>query len=259
MLYDVLNSYKNFLLGSRSLAPETVRTYYIRLDNLLQGQNPLEPIQNFDVSKVIQNLSNIKYKNHFSQSKNAFFYFCEFQHIHISDKDREKIYRLEQATKKKHRKLESIELAEVKSKIDKLKNEKLKLSYRTMFDTGLRVSELSQIKPQDCKINDDNISMSFIGKGGKQESTTINKNDDPELYQKLKKEIANTDKAKAIFYSAIYLQTTAKKLGFKCLDLRRAFAKKEYKKSKSKSEVQKKLRHTNIKNTNIYIKSKIKI
>lgn len=246
-------------MSSRPLAPATARTYYIRLDNLLQGQNPLEPIPNFDITKVIQNLSKIKYKNHFSQSKNAFLYFCEFQDIHISDKDMDVIYKLEQATKKKHRQLESIELAEVKSKIDKLANGKLKLSYQTMLRTGLRVSELAQIKPQDCKITDDNISMYFIGKGGKQENTAIYKNDYPELYQKLKTQIENISSNKNLFYSAIYLQTNAKKLGFKCLDLRRAFAKIEYKKSKSKREVQKKLRHTNIKNTNIYIKSKIKI
>ena len=62
-----------------------------------------------------------------------------------------------------------------------------------------------------------------------------------------------------MFYSAIYLQKEAQRLGITCHNLRRAYAKLEYKKTKSRENVRKKLRHTNIKTTNIYLRSKIKV
>jgi len=126
-----------------------------------------------------------------------------------------------------------------------------------MLATGLRVSELSQITKKACLITNDRIIFSFIGKGGNEEEVFLNKQDDPKLYIAVKELIESSDKK--VFYSAIYLQTKAKELGFKCHDLRRAMAKLEYRKSKSKNVVMKKLRHSSMKNTNIYIKSKVKL
>jgi len=62
-----------------------------------------------------------------------------------------------------------------------------------------------------------------------------------------------------LFYSANYLQTKAIKYGFECHDLRRAYAKKEYLKTKDKGHVMEKLRHTSLKSTNIYLRSRIDI
>jgi len=81
----------------------------------------------------------------------------------------------------------------------------------------------------------------------------------PVVYQRVREQIENTPPDNKLFYSAIYLQNKAKKLGFKCHDLRRACAKLEYRKSKSKDEVMKKLRHSTPKTTDIYLKSRITI
>ena len=58
-----------------------------------------------------------------------------------------------------------------------------------------------------------------------------------------------------VFYSVATLQKEAKKLGFKCHDLRRICAKDEYKKTKSKWKVKEKLGHEKMSNTKIYLKS----
>jgi len=87
----------------------------------------------------------------------------------------------------------------------------------------------------------------------------IERMENPKLYQTLKENIINTPHDTKIFYSANYLQRKAKGLGFTCHDLRRAFNKMEYKKHRSKSAVMKKLRHSNIKTTNIYLRSKVKL
>jgi len=258
MKYDALNDYKIYL-GETGLRPQTVRTYYNRMDNLLNGQNPFHILENLDIDKILDNLAKIKYKNHFSQSKNAFLYFLKLNQITLSDKQLSQIKQLEQATKKKYRRLKEREFHKIKNSINHLKNPKLKLSYQTLLETGLRVSEISQIRSKDTTITEDEIQFSFIGKGGDLEYTNILYQDNPKLFNQLKGHIKNTKPKDKLFYSSSYLQEKSRDLCFSCHDLRRACAKLAYKKTKSKTKVQEKLRHAKAKTTNIYLKSKIKM
>lgn len=107
----------------------------------------------------------ITYKNHFSQSKNALLHFLAFLNISISDEHLKQIENLEKNTRKKYRKLEQADFKEIDKKIKYLKNKKLKLSYQVMIETSLRVFEVAQITPSDCLISNDEIHLSFIGKG----------------------------------------------------------------------------------------------
>jgi len=240
------------------LSAQTARTYANRLDILLANQSVTDTVGNLDMDKILDKLSEIKYKNHFSQSKNAFLHFCEFQRILLSDEVMGKIESLEKNTHKKYRKQKTVDFGEVDRKIKHIRNMKLKLSYQTIIATGLRVSELAGISPADCIVSDNEITFSVVAKGGNNETVTLLKNENPLLFQRLKEHVQNTKKDK-LFYSTIYLQTKATELGFTCHDLRRAYAKLEYKKSKSKEDVQEKLRHASIKNTNIYLKSRVNI
>lgn len=237
---------------------ETVRKYRTRLDCLLGDQLLIENANDIDFVKIMKQLSTIKYKNYFSQAKNALLHFCEFQGIQLNKEYLQKISILESKTKKKYRKSNIIDYQQISKTIKNLKNDKLKLSYNTMMCTGLRVTEISQITPIDCKIEDDKIVFYFIGKGGENEEVSISKNVDIKFFNTLVKHIKSTDDNKKVFYSAIYLQQNAKKLNFHCHDLRRIFAQLEYQKTKDKKQVQEKLRHTNIKTTNIYLRYKIK-
>jgi integrase len=216
-----------------------------------------------DMEKIITNFSEIKHNNHFSKAKNAFLIFCDFADYSLSDYYLEQIKSLEGQTRKKYRKLKTLDFAEIDKKIKGIKNHKLKMCYQTILATGLRVAELSQIRVQDCAFYDDELFFSFIGKGAKPETVKIIKNEYPKLYGNLKESHATLSvKNKPMlkmFYSAVYLQAHAKKLGFACHDLRRVYAKLEYKKTKSINDVMQKLRHTSAKNTKIYLRSKIKV
>lgn len=252
-----MKSYRAYL--EKTLSKETGRTYYNRLDILLEGQPLSLAKERLDISKILDNLSTIQYKNHFSQSKNALLYFLKWQNIQLSKTEQKRIAEMEKATHKKYRKLKSAKVKEIDSHIKHLKNPKLKLSYQTLLETGLRVSELSQITPQNVKVSQDIMVFSFIGKGGRQEQVAFSREDNPLLFERLKESVQKTPKNKRLFYSAIYLQIKAEELGITCHDLRRAFAKIEYNRTKSKDTVRKKLRHSKIKTTNIYIRSKIKL
>lgn len=256
MKYDVLMGYRVYL-GDR-LSPATARAYYHRLDQLMEDQNVTDIVGRLDVEKVIGKLSDIKYKNYFSQAKNAFYHFCEYQNISLSDKQVDQIKELESKTRKKYKKGQAIDYKAINKKINHLKNQKLKLSYQTLLSTGLRVFELAQITPNDCILSDDEITFNFIGKGGNDETVKVSKREYPNIYVNLIKTIQKTAPEQKMFYSAVCLQKKAKELGFKCHDIRRIYARLEYKKSKSKDDVREKLRHSSIKTTNIYIKSRIK-
>lgn len=258
MMYDVLENYRLFLL-KQTLRPETARTYTNRLEHLLSGQSLINTVEQLDMQKVFDNLSQIKYKNAFSQSKNALLYFLTSQNISLDEKYTKQLSELEKDTYKKYRKLHKREFKTIDSTIKHLKNEKLKLSYQVMLQTGLRVSELSQITPRKTTIKDHEICFYFTGKGGHEETVKVLKEENAKLYQCLREKIETTKGDTKLFYSANYLQSNAKKLGFTCHDLRRAFAKMEYQKTKSKDRVREKLRHTSKKTTELYLKSKIKM
>ena len=258
MKYDVLYSYRKYL--EMNYSDETAKTYYFKLDKLLEDQSiSKNSTIELDFGKIMNKLADIKYKNYFSQYKNALYHFCEFASINISDEYIDYIEHLKLNKSKKYRKLEAIDYNLIDRKIKHLKNKKLKLSYQAMALTGLRIFELAQIKPTDCEISEEKICFRFIGKGGKPEEATLYKKDNQTIYKNLKVQIETTDDEKCVFYSAIYLQTKAKELGFKCHDLRRAYAKIEYQKGNSKEDVMNKLRHSSIRNTNIYLNSKVEI
>ena len=257
MIYDVLKSYRRYL--EEKYQSETARTYYIRLCSLFKGQSLVDIERVLNINNILKNLADIKYKNYFSQSKNAFLNYCEFQNIQLPTQVLEIIKELELNTHRKYRRLELLDYTKIESKINHLHNEKMKLCYRVLVSTGLRVSELAGITADNCLITPSNITFHFVGKGGQNETVSLYNHEYPALYENIKEHIENTAPDQKLFYSAIYLQTTAKKLGFKCHDLRRVFAKTTYKKSRSKTLVMEKLRHTNIKTTEIYLKSRIKI
>ncbi len=262
MKYNLLSNYKLFL-ASLGLRPNTINTYYNRMAKLLEGDFLTNDSFKIDISSLISKLSHIHYKNQFSQSKNALLYFCKCYQISITNKQLKDIERLQKQTRKKYRKATKAEYPKIKRTINHLKNKKLKVSFLTMIETGLRVSELSQIKIEDCHIYDEEMRFSFIGKGGKKAFSTINKKDNLPLYVCLKDIILYyRDKGqfnKKLFYSSQYLQQKAKLYGFSCLDLRRISAKLEYQKSKSKNQVRNKLRHAKIKTTDIYLDSSVKM
>lgn len=257
MLYNMLADYRSWL--ETKYTPATAKAYYVRICSLLKGQPVNDTGKRLNVDKVLDRFAELEHKNEFSQAKNSFLHFCEFENLSLSNEVIERIQELETHTRKKYRKLKAIDYITIDNKIKRLKNEKLKLSFQMLTATGLRVSELAQITTAHCVIKNESLSFRFIAKGGNLNTVTLSKSDHPELYERLKELITHTNPERKIFYSSSYLQKQAKRLGFTCHDLRRAFAKLEYKKSRSKAEVKKKLRHSTVKTTNIYLNSKVSI
>lgn len=257
MRYDVLEEYRSFL--EFLLRRATARVYTEKLNVLLENQSIINTIENLNIDEMINNLNKAKNKNEFSQYKNAMIYFLEFQKISLSQKQIEHIKEIESNTHKQYRKLKEADFQKIDKTIKRLKNKKLKLCYQTLIATGLRVSELSQITKENCTFLDDKLIMGFQEKGGMQAQVILSKEDNQKLFDDLTKMIKNTQDAKKVFYSANYLQQKAKQYNFTCHDLRRAFAKLEYQKTKSKDKVKEKLRHSDEKTTEIYLKSKVKI
>ena len=257
MKYDLLSAYRDYL--SELYRPSTADTYYKKLCTLFEGQSLIDTAHNLDIDRILDNLSTVKHKNRFSQFKNAFLHFCVFQNIVLSDDTLKAIEQIGKSTKKKHRKLKPVDFTQVDKKIKRIRNKKMKLSYQTIIATGLRISELASISQNNCTITDGEIIFTFVGKGGASEIVTIGAAEYSKLYHGLKELIQSTPKDKKLFYSANYLQRQAKELGFACHDLRRAFAKLEYKKCRSKTVVRNKLRHSSIKTTNKYLRVLVKI
>lgn len=257
MKYDVLEKYKKFL--STKFRLTTVNTYYNRMDNLLEGQDLLTPLENLDMEMVFNNLTNIKYKNYFSQSKNALLYFLMFYNIPLDKSFQNKIEELEKKLVRKNRKLVGVQYSDVKNRINHIRNRKLRLCYQVMLSTGLRVSELSQIKKSDCIITDTEIIFCFTGKGGRKEQSILTKQEYSNVYRNLIMAIENIPDDKKVFYSSNYLQQSCEGLGFHCHDLRRLYAKLECQKTKSKEKTKEKLRHTDMRTTEIYLNSKVKL
>jgi hypothetical protein len=82
MIYNLLREYREHLLCSYSTT--TAETYYKRLTILFAGQNVSDTVGKFDAELVLQKLGEIKYKNYFSQSKNALLKFCQFYNIKLT-------------------------------------------------------------------------------------------------------------------------------------------------------------------------------
>ncbi len=254
--YNTLSDFHDFLL--RGCAPSTAATYKKAVDFLLDEQYLID-WTDMDINSVIDKLQGMKYKNQYSKYKNAFLKFCDFLDIKLSNDILLKLDIANLDKKKKYRKMEPRKLEDIKNHLRGCKDKKLKLSYETMLATGLRVSELSQIKKTDCIVSNNNVQFFFTGKGQKKESVTINKADNMKLYTNLVELITGASESKKVFYSTNYLQTKASDMGFNCHDLRRAFAKITRKNNKDINVVKDAMRHTSTKNTKIYLNSKIDI
>lgn len=256
MKYDVLDGYRRYL--SERYRPQTVHSYFKKFRALLEGQSILSELETLEMPKILANLSKCTYKNHFSQSKNALLCFLDFKNMSLSMEEEQQIEAMEKRTRKKYRKHREIDIDKIIKSIEHIQNGKLQLCYKAMLYTGLRVSELSQITKEDADLSGDTLILHFTGKGGARGHVSISRLEDEEFFEKLTLLIRQIRSGSKVFYSANYLQSHACKLGFQCHDLRRIYAKQQYAQTHSKQEVQKKLRHSRAKTTDIYLKGNFK-
>lgn len=253
MKYNMVDGFRKAIAST--CTPATAATYAGAVGWLLNEQVLID-CRDMDIEAVLVKLRAMKYKGEFSKYRSAFLKFCEYLDIDLDVETLTELKTMANGKKKKRRQLKPVRLKDINNHIKVIRDTKLKLSFQAMLASGLRVSELSQIKKEDCEMKDDCIVLHFVGKGGKNESIEIH---ETTLNKRLMKLIDSTPNGVKVFYQTHYLQTEAKKRGFQCHDLRRAYAKLAYKKTKDISKVRQGLRHVRTKTTKLYLNSKVQI
>lgn len=124
----------------------------------------------------------------------------------------------------RHKSYEPYELSDKLRRINKIRDEKLRLAYRLMIVSGLRVFEVEALVKEDIEINNNDIVITVRdGKGGK--FGEVKCLEDKYLSKKLKDFLEDKVDDEKVFYAVRTMQNKAQELGFKCHDLRRAYAK----------------------------------
>ena len=124
----------------------------------------------------------------------------------------------------RHKSYEPYELNDRLRRINRIRDEKLRLAYRLMIVSGLRVFEVEALIKEDIEIKNNDIFVTVRdGKGGKYGEVKCL--EDKYLSNKLKNFLQDKDNDEKLFYATRTMQAKAQELGFKCHDLRRAYAK----------------------------------
>jgi integrase/recombinase XerD len=221
----LLKEYKEYLLGYKKWSDNTKRTYYNSLKKALKNQEFNSPDE-IDINKLGDYLiENTKRKNDVSKVKNSLKLFLEINNVTTYDKTR--ILENIRSNKPKgyKRKMEILKLKNTIQTLSAIKNKKLKLGYRLMINSGLRISEISNLRKNDIEFCGENrLKVQVLnGKGGKNRKFKTFWQDEY-LYNELKDHVKNLDENGKLFYSASHMQNCANKLGFETHDFRRAFA-----------------------------------
>lgn len=213
-------NFKEFLQTKDGLRNETKRIYLSRLNKFVFSKN-VNSIDKINVEKIIEELQS-ENKTYISQTKNALKLLYRANDEFFFNNDIEKLQ--ETAPKQRKKPEQPLKLSKVNRKINAIRNKKMKLAYRLQEMSGLRISEIADLRKQDIKFCENNRLAIYVkdGKGGKQRY--IKTLDDKYLYKELKEFMDNTDKEK-LFYSDRYMQQKARQLEFHTHDLRKVNAK----------------------------------
>jgi integrase len=155
-----------------------------------------------------------------------------------------------------------LELDRIDRKVNAIRNEKLKLAYRLMEKSGLRVSETAQLQKRDITVKNGAITVAVKhGKGGS--NGFVECLEDKCLAEQLEKYLQNMDDSEHPFCSANTMKHKAGKLNLECHNFRRIAAityRNEQCKHKSLDEAnddtQRFLRHTRFSVTKRYLQNR---
>ena len=251
--YAVLDDFRTFLQG-RYASRATVKQYYFWAARLLEGQFFTNPA-GVDMAAMAEGLeSKTKNRNEYSQAKNAFLNFSKFLSTKVE------IPVLNKTQKRGYRKLKARNLKDMNRKINIISDKKLMLSYKIMLATGLRVGELASIEKRGIQpFENGGFSLAFTPKRGGTDTIVILA-DNKYICKGIAEVIQPDNSIDKAFYSVGYLQENAKRRGFACHDLRRAFAKTTYKDSGGNlTYTTEKMRHASPRTTKIYLRSKVEV
>jgi len=147
-------------------------------------------------------------------------------------------------------------------KINRLKNERIKLALRLQYKSGLRIGEIAALDKDDIRFNPENKSIALTVRSGKgRKSRTVDVIHDEYLFHRLQAHFETLQDGEKIFYSESYLKKKAGELGIPTHDLRRINSRERFREQRgtgagrraARKEVQHQLGHEKPKITNAYL------
>jgi len=232
---------------------KTISSYSFFINKFIKKVNPetasLDDIKTFLASQI---------DNYSRKSQSLLISSLRFFYTNIIDKP-EIVIKLK--TPKKEKKIPIVlTKEEVKLLIDNADYEKTKLMVKTLYSTGLRVSELTNLTPKDLDLNNNN-GWVRKGKGSKDRMFYFS----PSLSKELKKYLENNPNNKYLFseekpLTPRNIQTIMKRLSKKANinkkitphTLRHSFATHLLENGANLAEIQQLLGHENLETTRIY-------
>lgn len=221
MKYDILDAFRIYL--NNTLGRNTAKTYFSAVKSLLEDMDftSLEQIRPED---LINRIGKLRTKNQVSAAKNGLKHLADFDHsLQLPE---EQNFTEISAHKRNwiKSKGKKVDYVQVKRKVNAIHNKKLKYAWRLAEISGLRVSELAELQPDDFTFREDGRIEVFVkkGKGGTSGKVLCLKDD--YLYRRLKEYILSADPDNKVFYSEVYMREKANEAGMQMHDFRRGFA-----------------------------------
>lgn len=167
-------------------------------------------------------------KQSLAQTKRGLIIFYNKQGIYYNNDISLIIKTYNEAKRARKKKRDDLYFYPVLKKINFIKDKRKKLAFRLQMISGLRISEICNLKPEHIKFMEDfrMIVTVINGKGGKNRRLQTLK--DKYVWKELQKLELRKGK---YFHNATTLQVLASSLGFKTHDLRKVFAHVIYYKS----------------------------
>ena len=221
MKYEILTMFREFLKLEIENANTRDRYYYAVTAFFHKLQ--FNELKDIDEIKIKEMLKNISGKSKFSATKNGLKYLKMFDDtLNIPN---EKWFSEISKTKKNHSKRAKkiIYYDEVMKKINAIKNDKLKIAFRLMAISGLRVNEAANLKKENIFFEDSKIFVAV--KHGKAGSNGIVEClADSYLINRLPSYLEKFENNEKIFYSAQTMKKKANELDIECHNFRRIAA-----------------------------------
>lgn len=221
MKFDILSAYRQHL-QSTIKNRNTADRYYFAVVKLLENYQ-FDSLGEINREALESELMKCRSKNDFSAAKNGLLQLHSFDNrLNIPSSN----FFKEQSLKKRNRSkrpAKTLYLDTITRKVNAVKDEKLKLSYRLMLASGLRVGETSQLTKEDITIEGESITVNVrYGKGGS--NGRVECMNDAYLAGRLQNFLEDKEDQEKLFYAQSTLRQKANDLGLECHDFRRIAA-----------------------------------
>lgn len=221
MKHDILSAYRQHL-QSAIKNRNTADRYYFAVAKLLSNYQ-FDSLDEISREALETELMKCRSKNDFSAAKNGLLQLHSFDHrLNIPPTDFLKEQSLQKRNRSK-RPAKTLYLDTITRKVNAVKDDKLKLAYRLMLASGLRVGEASQLTKENITIEGENITVNVKhGKGGS--NGRVECMNDGYLAGRLHNFLEDKEDNEKLFYAQSTMRQKANDLGLECHDFRRIAA-----------------------------------